>query len=78
MHAVCVCTVCSVCISISQCINCGVVDSSRCLSWLIGVCLLWPVKASVSEAAYVLGIAATFLSKGSTYFTVFLASCDKY
>lgn len=44
---------------------------------LVGVCLLWPVKANVSEGACVLGIAETCLSKDSTYFTVFLASCDK-
>lgn len=47
----------------------------RCADWCLS---LWPVKASVSEAAYVLGIAETFLSKGSNYFSVFLASCDKY
>lgn len=79
----CVCSVyCTVyvCHSISQCVNCGMVV--RSLSFLacvlIGACLLWPVKVSVSEAAYVLGMAETFLSKGSIYFTVFLASCDKY
>lgn len=32
---------------------------------LIGACLLWPVKVSVCEAACVLGMAETFLSKGS-------------
>lgn len=40
---------------------------------LIGLCLLWPVKDSVSEAAYVLGIAETFLSKGFTYLYFLLA-----